>query len=200
MGHGNYIAPAPREGSEVHHVKAGESLVLEYLVMPGESRDLDVFVSLDGPEASLEIRCLYLCGGTEKVRLRTLVHHACPSCHSNQLFKGIAGGSADIRFEGLVCVAPGADGTQAFQENHNIVLTDTAKVETLPQLEIYADDVKCSHGATAGCLDPDALFYMRSRGIPEDEAMVFQMLSFLAPVIPQGKDEEIKEALLSLPS
>ena len=85
-----------------------------------------------------------------------------------------------------------------FQENHNIVLTETAKVNTKPQLEIYADDVKCSHGATVGQLNEDELFYMRSRGIPEAEARTLQMLSFLAPVIPEGREEEIERAVRSL--
>ena len=78
------------------------------------------------------------------------------------------------------------------------MLTPEAKVETKPQLEIYADDVKCSHGATVGQLNPDELFYMRSRGIPEAEARMLQMLSFLSPVIPQGREEEIEQAIRTL--
>ena len=88
-------------------------------------------------------------------------------------------------------VAPDAQQTEAYQENHNIVLTPEAKVETKPQLEIYADDVKCSHGATVGQLNEDELFYMRSRGIPEKESKTLQMLSFLSPVIPEGREEDI---------
>ena len=95
-------------------------------------------------------------------------------------------------------MAPGADGTEAYQENHNIVLTEEAKVETKPQLEIYADDVKCSHGATTGRLGEDELFYMRSRGIPEKEARTLQMLSFLSPVIPEDRKEEIETAVRAL--
>ena len=78
------------------------------------------------------------------------------------------------------------------------MLTDQAKVETRPQLEIYADDVKCSHGATVGQFNADELFYMRSRGIPEAEAKTLQMLSFLSPVIPEGREEEIESAVRSL--
>ena len=132
------------------------------------------------------------------MRIRTLVHHRVKNCHSRQLIKGIAGGSADVRFDGVIVVAPGADGTEALQENHNIILSDTAKVETLPQLEIYADDVKCSHGATVGRLGEEELFYMRSRGIPEKEAKVLQMLSFISPVVPEGREEEIAAALTKL--
>ena len=94
-------------------------------------------------------------------------------------------------------MAPDAQQTEAYQENHNIVLTDTAKVDTRPQLEIYADDVKCSHGATVGQLNADELFYMRSRGVPEAEARTLQMLSFLSPVVPAGREEEIERVLRS---
>ena len=87
-------------------------------------------------------------------------------------------------------MAQDAQKTEAYQENHNIVLSDEALVNTKPQLEIYADDVKCSHGATVGKLNEDERFYMRSRGIPEEEAKVLQMISFVAPVI-VGLDDEI---------
>ena len=112
------------------------------------------------------------------------------------------GGTASVRFDGTIIVAPDAQQTEAFQENHNIVLTETAKVDTKPQLEIYADDVKCSHGATVGRLNEDEQFYMRSRGIPEDEAIVLQMISFVAPVLAGIDDEtlisKIEDAIRSL--
>ena len=95
-------------------------------------------------------------------------------------------------------VAQDAQKTEAFQENHSLLLSEGAVTETRPQLEIYADDVKCSHGATTGFLNPDELFYMRSRGIPEKEARTLQMLSFLAPVIPEGRGAEIEEAVRKL--
>lgn len=200
MGHGRYIDPIviPSEVEESYVVAAGETLQLTYVVLPGESRDIDVAVDLTGEGANLEIKALYLSRADEKVRIRTLVHHRVKNCHSRQLIKGIAGGSADVRFDGVIVVAPGADGTEALQENHNIILSETAKVETLPQLEIYADDVKCSHGATVGRLGEEELFYMRSRGIPEKEAMVLQMLSFVSPVVPEGREEEIAAALRKL--
>ena len=177
---------------------AGEYLALEYVILPGESRDIDVAVDLVGEGAELTIKALYLSGASEKVNIRTLVHHRAKNCKSRQVINGIASGSADVHFDGRIVVAPGADGTEAYQENHNIVLTEDAKVETKPQLEIYADDVKCSHGATTGRLGDDELFYMRSRGIPEKEARTLQMLSFLSPVIPEGRREEIEEAIRAL--
>jgi len=195
MGHGRYIDPIC---GNHYKVAAGETLQLTYVILPGESRSIDVSIDLMGEGANLEIKALYLSGADEKVHIRTLVHHRVKNCHSRQLIKGIAGGSAEVRFDGVIVVAPGADGTEAFQENHNIVLTEEAKVETKPQLEIYADDVKCSHGATTGRLGEDELFYMRSRGIPEKEARTLQMLSFLSPVIPEGRREEIEAAVRGL--
>ena len=194
MGHGRYIEPPKGQ----YQVRSGEKLNLEYVVLPGESRDIDLRIDLIGPGAEAHIKALYLCKGDERVNFRILMHHRAPGCHSTQLVNGIAGGSAQVHFDGTIVVAPDAQQTEAFQENHNIVLTDEARVETKPQLEIYADDVKCSHGATVGRLNPDELFYMRSRGIPEIEARTLQMLSFLSPVIPAGCEEEVEKAVRSL--
>lgn len=194
MGHGRYIAPP--EGQ--YQVQAGEVLNLQFVVLPGESRDIEVSIDLDGPGAQAHIKGLYLCGADEKVSFRIVMHHRAPGCHSTQMIKGIAGGSAEVHFDGTIVVAPDAQQTEAYQENHNIVLTEQARVETRPQLEIYADDVKCSHGATVGQLNADELFYMRSRGIPEAEARTLQMLSFLSPVIPQGREQEVETAVRSL--
>ena len=194
MGHGRYIAPPKGQ----YQVQSGEKLELQYVILPGESRDLEITVDLAGPGAQAQVKVLYLCRADEKVRIRVVMHHLAPECHSTQLINGIAGGRADVRFDGTIVVAPGAQKTEAYQENHNIVLTQEAKVVTKPQLEIYADDVKCSHGATVGQLNADELFYMRSRGIPEAEARTLQMLSFLSPVIPAGREEEIESAVRSL--
>jgi len=194
MGHGRYIAPPKGQ----YQVQSGEKLELQYVILPGKSRDLEITVDLAGVGAQAQVKVLYLCRADEKVRIRVVMHHLAPECHSTQLINGIAGGRADVRFDGTIVVAPDAQKTEAYQENHNIVLTQEAKVVTKPQLEIYADDVKCSHGATVGQLNADELFYMRSRGIPEAEARTLQMLSFLSPVIPAGREEEIESAVRSL--
>lgn len=208
MGHGKYIDPfrhvdvlschSERSEESVFRVAAGESLNLQYVVLPGESRDIDVNIDLAGPGAQAHVKVLYLSGGEEQVNIRILMHHRAPGCHSTQKIHGIAGGRARIDFHGTIVVAPDAQKTEAYQENHNIVLTTEARVKTEPQLEIYADDVKCSHGATVGQLNADELFYMRSRGIPEAEARTLQMLSFLSPVIPEGREEEIEAAVRNL--
>ena len=194
MGHGRYIDPFGL-AKATHSVGAGESLDQDFVVLPGESRDIDLCIDLTGPGAEVHLRGLYLCNAGEHVNFRILVHHRAPGCRSTQLFNGLAGGSAQVSFHGTIVVAPDAQQTEAYQENHNILLSEQARVETLPQLEIYADDVKCSHGATVGRLDESALFYMRSRGIPEQEARALQAMSFLSGVIPSGREEEVEAAV-----
>ena len=197
MGYGNYREPFANLRPD-YTVGAGEQLELTFVVLPGESRDIDVAIDLVGEGAEVSLKGLYLCGGDERVNFRILMHHRAPGCVSRQLFNGIAGGSSRVTFEGRIIVAPDAQKTEAYQENHNIVLSDQAHAETMPQLEIYADDVKCSHGATVGRLDEEALFYMRTRGVPEKDAKVLQMLSFLSPVTPEDKREIVEKAVLQL--
>ena len=159
------------------------------LVMPGVSCDVKLDVKLAGEGAEANIYGAYVCGGDERVKISVDMHHDLPHCNSRQLFKGIAGGTSRVDFYGKIIVAQDAQRTEAYQENHNILLTYGAKVDTKPQLEIYADDVKCSHGATIGRLNEEEQFYMRSRGISLEDAKVLQMISFIAPVL-----ENIPEA------
>ena len=155
------------------------------LVLPGVNCDLKLDVRLAGEGAEANIYGAYVCGGEEKVNISVDMHHDFPHCNSRQLFKGIAGGTSRVDFFGKIIVAQDAQRTEAYQENHNILLSDGAKVDTKPQLEIYADDVKCSHGATIGRLNEEEQFYMRSRGITLEDAKVLQMISFIAPVLEQ---------------
>lgn len=168
------------------------------VVPPGTSACLGLEIDLCGPGASLDLAGVYLCNDAERVDLRVLVRHSSGGCTSRQLFKGIVGGTARAAFDGLIYVAQDAQKTQAYQENHTLLLSGTAFAESRPQLEIYADDVQCSHGATTGYLNPDELFYLRSRGIPEAEARRLQMAAFLAPVLsrlPESLTEEIYAGL-----
>ena len=167
------------------------------IVMPGVDCDVRMNVELVGEGAEANICGAYICGGEEKVKIAVDMHHKMPHCNSRQLFKGIAGGVSKVDFYGKIIVAQDAQKTEAYQENHNILLTDGAKVDTKPQLEIYADDVKCSHGATIGRLNEEEQFYMRSRGISLEDAKVLQMISFVAPVIENIQDEAQREALSS---
>ena len=168
---------------------AGASLEMVFLSLRGDVLRNRIRVSLDGERASCSLGGLCLAGGTQQRDFDIVLTHQVPACHSTQLFKSILGGESVARFDGLIKVVPDAQKTEAYQANHNLLVSDAARAHTRPQLEIYADDVKCSHGATVGRLNEDELFYMRSRGIPEDEAKVLQMISFVAPVL-AGIDDE----------
>ena len=161
----------------------GESMRITLFVPEGTDCALDLTVDLDGPGASLDLAGAWRCTASEQVALKVTVRHNVPGCTSRQLFKGVVGGSARASFDGLVYVAPGAIHTDAAQESRTLLLSDAATAAARPQLEIYADDVKCSHGATTGYLNPEELFYMRSRGIPEAEARAMQIEAFLAPIL-----------------
>jgi Fe-S cluster assembly protein SufD len=126
------------------------------------------------------------------------VDHAFPNCTSNQLFKGVLDDMSTGAFNGRILVRPDAQGTFAYQRNNNILLTDDAKMDTKPQLEIYANDVKCSHGATVGQLDDDALFYLQSRGINKREARLMLMFGFAHEVIQNIKVEPLRERMDNL--
>lgn len=182
-------------------VGEGESLDVVIVVLPGVSADIPVSVDLTGPGARAKLSGIYLCSGTDEVSFDITVRHLVGDCVSRQLFNGVAAGSAKCSFFGKIIVAQDAQRTEAYQENHNIVLSDEASANTKPQLEIYADDVKCSHGATVGKLNEDEQFYMRSRGIPEEEAKALQMISFVAPVLSgldEGLTDKVEKAIRSL--
>ncbi|MCJ7446744.1 MAG: Fe-S cluster assembly protein SufD [Bacteroidales bacterium] len=141
---------------------------------------------------------LYLADKFQHVDNYVNVEHAYPNCTSNQLFKGVLDDMATGAFNGRIYVHKDAQGTMAYQKNNNILLTDDAKMDTKPQLEIYADDVKCSHGATVGQLDDDALFYLQSRGINKREARLMLMFGFAHEVIQNIKVEALRERMDNL--
>ena len=172
---------------------ASETVIV--VVMPGVSVDLKFDVELVGEGAEANLYGAYICADQEKVKIAVDMHHKVPHCNSRQLFKGIAGGNSRVDFYGKIIVAKDAQRTEAYQENHNLLLSDGAKVDTKPQLEIYADDVKCSHGATIGRLNEEEQFYMRSRGITLEDAKVLQMISFVAPVLENIKEDAEREEI-----
>jgi len=126
------------------------------------------------------------------------VEHLAPNCHSNQLFKGVLDDMATGAFNGRIFVDRLAQGTIAYQKNNNILLTDDAKMDSKPQLEIFADDVKCSHGATVGQIDENALFYLRSRGIDAREARLMLMFGFAHEVLQNIRIEPLRERMDNL--
>lgn len=167
----------------VVRLEAGEKRGAAFVVPRGVSGSFEVVYELAGEGAELDLTGVYACCGEQKVDFRITVRHLCAGCISHQLFKGLAEDEARVKFEGLVYVAAGAEKTEALQENHSLLLSENAFVQSSPQLEIYADDVVCSHGATVGSLDENEQFYMRSRGISLEEARRLQILSFLSPVL-----------------
>ena len=167
----------------VVRLEAGEKRSAAFLVPRGVSGSFEVVYELAGEGAELDLTGVYACCGEQKVDFRITVRHLCAGCVSHQLFKGLAEDEARVQFEGLVYVAAGAEKTEALRDNHSLLLSENAFVQSSPQLEIYADDVVCSHGATVGSLDENEQFYMRSRGISLEEARRLQILSFLSPVL-----------------
>jgi Fe-S cluster assembly protein SufD len=143
----------------------------------------DLAVTLDGEGAAAQIDGLALIGGRQLADTHTTIDHAKPNCRSVQLHKTIVGDAAHAVFNGKILVRPGAQLTDSAQESRNLLLSDRATVDTKPQLEIFADDVKCAHGATVGQLDSEQLFYLRSRGLPDRTARNLLTYAFGASVI-----------------
>jgi Fe-S cluster assembly protein SufD len=141
---------------------------------------------------------LYLADKWQHIDNFVNVEHLAPNCTSNQLFKGVLDDMSTGVFNGRIFVDKIAQGTVAYQKNNNILMTDDAKMDTKPQLEIYADDVKCSHGATVGQLDDNALFYLQSRGIEKREARLMLMFGFAHEVIQNIKIEPLRERMDNL--
>lgn len=148
----------------------------------GEVRNR-VEVRLQGEGAELELNGVYTARGDAFVGNETLVVHKVANTTSRQLFKGTVDDHATVDFGGLIKVAPDAQKVDAAQTNRHLVLSEGATANARPHLEIYADDVKCAHGATTGQLDADALFYLRQRGIPEDQARALLAEAFLREVL-----------------
>ena len=140
----------------------------------------------------------FLAAGQEHCVVRLRTNHNVPDCRSNSYIKGVAGGTAVGEFCGLVYVAPDAQRTDAQQQSRNVLLSDTARITTMPQLEIYADDVKCSHGATVGQMDADAILYMRQRGLSEAQARRLQIEGFVGDIVRRCGVEPLGEAVLEL--
>ncbi|MCB0431177.1 MAG: Fe-S cluster assembly protein SufD [Flavobacteriales bacterium] len=152
----------------------------------------NVYVQLNGRNIESHLNGLYLTQDGMHVDNHTVVDHRQPDCMSDELYKGVLDGKSTGVFNGKVFVRPHAQKTNAFQSNRNILLSDQATVNSKPELEIYADDVKCSHGSTTGRLDEEAIFYLRSRGIGADRAMRLMLQAFGEEVLERIPFEEVK--------
>lgn len=147
---------------------------------------------LDAANNEAHMYGLYLLKGKTHVDNHTLIDNKQPGCFSNQLYKGIADDAATGVFNGRIMVQPDAQKTNAYQSNKNILLSENATINAKPQLEIFADDVKCSHGCTVGQLDEEALFYLRARGIPKERAEVLLLQAYAADIVAQIKPMSIR--------
>ena len=155
----------------------------------------DVNAMLDGEGIDCILNGLYLADGRQLVDNHMRVEHAKPHCASHELYKGILDGKARTVFNGLIYVHPGAQKTDAKQSNRNLLLSADAIANSNPRLEIFADDVRCTHGSTVGQLDADAVFYLRSRGIGEDAARSLLTYAFASDVLARIKVEPVRHDL-----
>jgi Fe-S cluster assembly protein SufD len=179
-----------RENDDTFHasntavrLEQGASFTSHVVTLGGRLTRNDLAVVLAGEGAECALHGLYLGTGERLVDNHSLVDHAVPHGTSRQLYKGVLGDTSQGVFRGRVIVRPGAQQTNAAQSNANLLVSDGAEIDSKPQLEIWADDVKCSHGSSIGRLDEEALFYLRSRGLGEREARGLLTLGFAAQLL-----------------
>jgi len=168
------------------------------LTLNGQLVRNNLGIVIDGENCESHFYGLYLLNGNTLADNHTVVDHKKPNSFSNEMYKGIMDGNSKGVFNGKIFVRPHAQKTNAFQSNRNILVSDTSTVNTKPQLEIWADDVKCSHGCTTGQLDEEALFYLRSRGIAAPIAKAMLLYAFAAEVLTPIQNETLKSYLDSL--
>lgn len=194
-----------REGLSAYHLSATQihiersaQFATHSIALGGSITRNDVNALLDAEGIEATINGLYMVAGTQHVDNHTLINHAMPNCNSHELYKGVLDGKGSAVFRGKIYVAKDAQKTDSKQSNNALLLSEGAEINSMPQLEIYADDVKCTHGATTGQLDTDAMFYLRSRGIPQDEAKGLLTYAFASDIIDRIPMEPIQEQLHSL--
>jgi Fe-S cluster assembly protein SufD len=158
----------------------------------------DVTATLDGDGGECTLNGLYVADGDSLVDTHTTIDHAQPHCPSHEVYKGILAGRARAVFNGKIIVRQDAQKTNAKQTNKALLLSDDAQINSKPQLEIFADDVKCTHGAAIGQLDEDALFYLRARGIAEADARNMLVHAFAGDVLNGVKVEAVRAVALRL--
>lgn len=168
------------------------------LTLTGELVRNNLNIIIDGEHCESHFHGLYLLNGNTLADNHTVVDHRKPNSFSNEMYKGIMDGYSKGVFNGKIFVRPHAQKTNAFQSNRNIIISDSATINTKPQLEIWADDVKCSHGCTSGQLDEEAMFYLRSRGIAEPTAKAMLLYAFAVDVLEPLQHKGLKSYLDNL--
>ena len=183
--------------TEVHQARDSHYVNFSMAVGASLSRT-NVYTVLDGENCGATLNGLYLGKGSQHTDHQTRIEHAQPNCFSRELYKGVLDGSSHAVFNGKVYVHAIAQKTDGKQSNHTLLLSPDAKIDTKPQLEIFADDVKCTHGATVGRMDEAGLFYMKSRGVPSETARRLLTYAFAADVIETIANDTVKHALEQL--
>ena len=191
-----------QEGPEAFHMANTQFVLVERsrltthaLALGGRLSRNEVRVRFDGEHAEATVNGLYLASGRQHVDNQTILDHARPYCASHELYKGILDGQAHGVFNGKIFVRQDAQKTDAKQTNKVLLLSDDATIDTKPQLEIFADDVKCTHGATVGQLDAEQLFYLRSRGLDREAARALLTFAFANDVVGRIPVELLREEL-----
>ena len=191
-----------REGAQSYHIATTQShqgrdsrFVFTTIALGANLSRHDINAVLDGSGAYLILNGLSVLGQRQHVDYHTTIEHAQPHCESHEYFNGIFDGESHGVFNGRIIVRPGAQRTDSKQTNNNLLLSETARADSQPQLEIYADDVKCTHGSTVGPLDPTALFYLRSRGLGAAEARGLLTYGFGAEILDRVVIPGVRERL-----
>lgn len=190
------------EGNEQFHhssdyvnVSAGANFGIHTFPLSGAWTRNNLSIKMAGPSAFARLNGLYIPTSERHVDNNTFVDHAVAHCDSSELYKGVLYDRATGVFNGKVIVRPDAQKTNAFQQNNNLILSENAQMNSKPELEIYADDVKCSHGSTIGQLDDEALFYLQSRAIGRDKAQRMLTSAFGGEVLNQVENEALRNYL-----
>ncbi|RYZ56028.1 MAG: Fe-S cluster assembly protein SufD [Sphingobacteriales bacterium] len=185
--------------STTHFRQIGKSVVNAVTIsLNGAIVRNNLHAIMEAPHAEAHLWGLYFNKGNSHIDNHTLVDNVAPGCESNELYKGILDDQATGVFNGKIFVRKDAQKTNAFQSNKNIILSESASVNTKPQLEIFADDVKCSHGCTIGSPDEEALFYLQSRGIPTSVAMALLLEGFAQDIVGKIKLAPVREYIAGL--
>ena len=176
----------------------GSNLLVNGITLVNGTTRNDMSVDIVGEHCETHLLGMAICNEHQVIDNHTFIAHNTPRCTSNELFKYVLDNEARGAFTGKILVKKGADKVEAYQSNKNVLASELAKVHTKPQLEIYNDDVRCSHGATVGQLDKNALFYMQARGISLTEARTLLMQAFMSDVIAEVRLESLRDRLRHL--
>ncbi len=183
--------------TEQIHQDKNSTFTINTITLNGALVRNNLNISVDGTNCESNLNGVYILKGQQHVDNHTMVDHRVPHCNSNESYKGVMYDKSTAVFNGKVFVRKDAQKTNAFQNNANVLLSNDATVNSKPELEIYADDVKCSHGSTTGQLDEEAVFYLRARGISENSARQLIVSAFMNDIIEKIESEELKEFIFT---